>query len=100
MISKRYIYHLVRVKDSKSETRNFEPVPVVNEFLEVFSEDFPRVSAKIEIVSVIDILPDTQPIFTPPYILSLTELKKHSKDLQHKGLIRPISLHRELQCYS
>ena len=36
MISKGYLYHLVRVKDSSSESPTFESVPVVSEFLEVF----------------------------------------------------------------
>lgn len=46
MISKVYIYHLVLVKDSKYETPTLELVPIVNEFLEVFPEDLPRVPPK------------------------------------------------------
>ena len=36
MISKGYLYHIVRVKDSSLETPSFESVPVVYEFPEVF----------------------------------------------------------------
>ncbi|WMV58939.1 hypothetical protein MTR67_052324 [Solanum verrucosum] len=38
-ISKGYLYHLVRVKDSSSETPTLESVPVINEFPKVFPED-------------------------------------------------------------
>ncbi|KAH0647574.1 hypothetical protein KY285_032822 [Solanum tuberosum] len=42
MISKGYLYHLVRVKDSSFETLNLESVTVVNEFPEVFQKIFPE----------------------------------------------------------
>ena len=44
MISKGYLYHLVRVKDSSLETPTLESVPVVCEFPEVFPEDLPGVA--------------------------------------------------------
>ena len=92
MISKGYLYHLVWVKDSSLETPTLESVPVVSEFLEVFSEDLPRVSPEREIDIGIDLLPDTQPISIPPYRMALAELKKlkeQLKDLLDKGFIRP-----------
>ncbi|WMV50863.1 hypothetical protein MTR67_044248 [Solanum verrucosum] len=49
MISNGYLYHLVRVKDSSSETPTLKLVPVVNEFSEVFPEDLPGVPPKREI---------------------------------------------------
>ena len=67
MISKGYLYHLVRVKDSILEISTLESVPVVCEFLEVFPEDLPKVPLEIEIDFGIDLLPDTQPISIPPY---------------------------------
>ena len=36
IISKGYLYHLVQVKDSSSETPTIDSVPVVNEFSKVF----------------------------------------------------------------
>ena len=48
MISKGYLYHLVRVKDSSSESPTLESVPVVNEFPEVFPDDLlgvPKISS-------------------------------------------------------
>ena len=92
MISKGYLYHLVQVKDSSLETPTLESVPVVSEFLEVFSEDLPRVSPEREIDIGIDLLTDTHPISIPPYIMSPTELKElkdQLKDLLDKGFIMP-----------
>ena len=92
MISKGYLYHLVRVKDSSSETQTLELVPVVSEFPEVFPEDLSGVPPKREIDFGIDLLPDTQPISIPPYRMApaeLKELKEQLKDLLDKGFIRP-----------
>ncbi|KAH0746273.1 hypothetical protein KY285_007930 [Solanum tuberosum] len=91
MISKGYLYHLVWVKDSNSETPTLESVLVVNGFPEVFPEDLPRVPPKREIDFGIDLLPDTQPISIPPYRMAPAELKKlkeQLKDLLDKGFIR------------
>ena len=92
MISKGYLYHLVRVKDFSSESPTLESVPVVSEFPEVFPEDLPGVPPEREIDFGIDLLPDTQPISIPPYRMApaeLKELKEQLKDLQDKGFIRP-----------
>ena len=40
MISKGYLYHLVWVKDSSSESPTLESVSVVSEFPEVFQKIF------------------------------------------------------------
>jgi len=76
MISKGYLYHLVRVKDSRSESPTLESVPVVNEFPKVFPEDLLGVPPDREINFRIDLLPDTQPISIPPYRMAPTGLKK------------------------
>ncbi|KAH0695173.1 hypothetical protein KY285_022270 [Solanum tuberosum] len=84
MISKGYLYHPVRVKNSNSETPTLESVHVVNEFL----EDLPRVSPEREIDFGTDLLPYTQPISIPPYRMApteLKELKEQLKDLLDKG---------------
>ena len=92
MISKGYLYHLVRVKDSSSESPTLESVPVVSEFPEVFPDDLSGVPPEREIDFGIDLLPDTQPISIPPYRMAPTEikeLKEQLKDLLDKGFIRP-----------
>ena len=42
MISKGYICHLVRVRDTKVESPTLQSVPVVNEFVDMFPEKLPR----------------------------------------------------------
>ncbi|XP_070025746.1 uncharacterized protein [Nicotiana sylvestris] len=92
MIRKGCIYHLVRVADTTSEVSVPESVPVVNEFLEVFPDEFPGIPLDREIDFGIDVLPDTQPISIPPYRMApmeLRELKEQLKDLLEKRFIRP-----------
>ena len=82
LISKGCIYHLVRFKDTKFETPTLQSVNVVNEFSNVFPDDLPGIPPDREIEFGIDLLPDTQPIYIPPYRMApaeLKELKKHSK---------------------
>ncbi|KAH0722926.1 hypothetical protein KY289_005970 [Solanum tuberosum] len=91
MISKGYIYHLVRVKDSNSETPTLELVPVVNEFPEGFPEDLPRFPLEREIDFGINHFQNIRTMLIPPYRMALTELKelKESlKDLLDKDFIR------------
>nr|XP_016440544.1 PREDICTED: uncharacterized protein LOC107766303 [Nicotiana tabacum] len=92
MISKGYIYHLVRVKDADAQIPTLQSVPIVNEFPEVFPEDLPGIPPDREIDFGIDLLPGTKPIFIPPYRMApaeLKELKVQLKDLLDKGFIRP-----------
>uniref|UniRef100_A0A1U7Y735 Uncharacterized protein LOC104241801 n=1 Tax=Nicotiana sylvestris TaxID=4096 RepID=A0A1U7Y735_NICSY len=92
MISKGYIYHLVRVKDADAQILTLQSVPIVNEFPEVFPEDLPGVPPHMEIDFGIDLLPCTKPISIPPYRMApaeLKELKVQLKDLLDKGFIRP-----------
>ncbi|MCF6774914.1 hypothetical protein L3H44_11015 [Corynebacterium sp. MC-12] len=92
LISKGCLYHLVRVRDVESKVLPIELVPVVNEFLDVFSNELPGVPPEREIDFGIDLLPDTQPISIPPYRMApteLKELKEQLRDLLEKGFIRP-----------
>nr|XP_009799866.1 PREDICTED: uncharacterized protein LOC104245864 [Nicotiana sylvestris] len=92
MISKGYIYHLVRVKDADAQIPTLQSVPIVNEFPEVFPEDLPGIPPDREIDFGIDLLPGTKPISIPPYRMApaeLKELKVQLKDLLDKGFIRP-----------
>ena len=49
MISKGYLYNLVRVKDSSLEAPTLESFPVVCEFPEVFPKDLHRTPPEREI---------------------------------------------------
>ncbi|XP_049395431.1 uncharacterized protein LOC125859676 [Solanum stenotomum] len=67
-------------------------IPIVKEFPEVFSDDIPGVPHEREIDFSINIIPDTRPIFIPPYRMApaeLKELKEQLKDLLDTGFIRP-----------
>ncbi|KAH0658138.1 hypothetical protein KY289_026886 [Solanum tuberosum] len=68
-----------------------ESVPVLNEYPEVFPDNLLGIPPEQEIDSGIDLLPDTQPISIPPYIMALDdlkELKEQLKDLLEKGFIQ------------
>ncbi|XP_070015795.1 uncharacterized protein [Nicotiana sylvestris] len=83
---------LAIVNDTRKETVSIENVPVVREFSDVFPEDLPGLPLLREIDFGIDLLPDTQPISIPPYLMApaeLRELKQQLQDLLDKGFIRP-----------
>ena len=83
---------LVSVNDLDHDVPFIDSVPVVNEFLDVFPEDFPGVPPLREIDFGIDLEHDTKPISIPPYWMApaeLKELKLQLKDLIDKGFIQP-----------
>jgi hypothetical protein len=69
-------------------------VPVVNEFPNVFLEELPVMPPDRDIEFVIELKPDTTPIYKTPYrmaTLELAESKEHVKKLLEKGFIHPNS---------
>lgn len=58
--------------DWKSKTLTLASVVEVNEYVEVFPYELPRVPSKVEIDIGIDLLQDTQPIQIPPYRMAPT----------------------------
>jgi hypothetical protein len=67
-------------------------VLVVNEFPDVFSEEFPGMPPDRDIEFVIELKPGTVPIYKTPFRMTtpeLAELKKHIKELLEKGFIHP-----------
>jgi hypothetical protein len=69
-------------------------VPVVDEFPDVFPDELPGMSPDWDIEFVIELMPDTAPIYKTPYrmvTLELAELKEHIKELLEKGYIHPSS---------
>ena len=90
MMSKGLLCHLVRVNDLEHDIPLINSVPVVNEIVDVFPEDFPRVPPLRQINIGIDLEPDTKPISIPPYRMDpadFKELKMQLKDLTDKGFI-------------
>ena len=73
---------------------NLTPIPVVCEFLDVFSEDLPGLPLDREVEFSIELQPSTAPISRRPYRMApreLTEMKKKLEELMEKGFIRPSS---------
>jgi hypothetical protein len=69
-------------------------VPVVNEFPDVFPEELPGMPPDQDIKFVIELKPDTAPIYKTPFRMTtpeLAELKEHIRELLEKGFIRPSS---------
>jgi hypothetical protein len=59
-------------------------VPVVNEFPDVFPEELPDLPPNRDIEFVIDLKPDTTPIYKTPFRMitpELAKLKEHIKEL-------------------
>jgi hypothetical protein len=69
-------------------------IPVINEFPDVFPEDFPGMPLDRDIEFVIELKPGTAPIYKTPFRMTtpeLGELKEHIKELLEKGFICPSS---------
>jgi hypothetical protein len=69
-------------------------IKVVNEYLNVFSDDLPGMPPDRDIEFSIELLPGTAPISKRPYrmdVKDLAELKKQKEELLSKGFIRPSS---------
>jgi hypothetical protein len=69
-------------------------VPVVNEFPDVFPEEYPSMPPDRDIKFVIDLVSGIVPIYKRPYKMptkQLVELKDKIKALLEKGHIRPSS---------
>ncbi|XP_070050938.1 uncharacterized protein [Nicotiana tomentosiformis] len=95
MIRKGYIYHLVWVQDVKAESPSLQSIPMVNEFVDVFSDELPGLLLERDIEFAIDTLPYSHPISIPLYRMvpaELRELKEQLRDLLEKGFIRPTFL--------
>lgn len=76
MISQGCMYHLIRFRDRDSQNPTLELVPLMNEFLQIFLDDFLNVPPKIEIHCDINLLPETQPLYIPPNLIAPTQLKE------------------------
>jgi hypothetical protein len=67
---------------------------MVREFMDVFSDDLPRIPPERDIEFKIELQHGTAPITKSPYKMTrdeLAELKIQQKDLLDKGYIRPSS---------
>ncbi|KAF3651788.1 putative protein fluG-like [Capsicum annuum] len=81
LISKGYLYHLIRVKYSNTKSLPLQSVLVVNKFSKVFPDDLPGIPPDREIDFGSDLLPDTRLISIPPYRMAPVEIKKLKEQL-------------------
>jgi hypothetical protein len=68
--------YLACLKELPQEGRKMEEIPVVQEFLDVFSEDFPRLPPDRETEFCFDLIPGAAPISKAPYRMALAKLKE------------------------
>ncbi|XP_070054243.1 uncharacterized protein [Nicotiana tomentosiformis] len=84
--------YLAFVRDVSVDTPTVESVPIVRDYLDVFSADLSGMPPDRDIDFCIDLLPGIQSISTPPYRMAPTEFKELKEQLQElldKGCIRP-----------
>ncbi|GJS80491.1 putative reverse transcriptase domain-containing protein [Tanacetum coccineum] len=83
---------LVKAKD-KSEEKRLKDVPIVRDFLEVFSEDLPGIPPTRQVEFQIDLIPGAALVARAPYRLAPSEMKEFNQfqELSDKGFIRPSS---------
>ncbi|GKD12383.1 hypothetical protein Tco_1196790 [Tanacetum coccineum] len=81
-------------EEDKSEGKQIKDVPIVQDFPEVFPEDFPGLPPARPVEFQIDLIPGAAPVARAPYRLASSEMKELLKQLQelsYKGFIRPSS---------
>ncbi|GJZ70387.1 putative reverse transcriptase domain-containing protein [Tanacetum coccineum] len=67
--------------EDKSEEKRLEDVPSVQDFLEIFLEDLPRLSPTRQVEFQIDLVPGAAPVARAPYRLAPSELQELIDDL-------------------
>ncbi|GJU78538.1 putative reverse transcriptase domain-containing protein [Tanacetum coccineum] len=80
--------------EDKSEKKRLEDVPIVQDFPEVFPEDFPGLPLTRQVEFQIDLVPGAAPVARAPYRLAPSEMKElleQLKELSDKGFLRPSS---------
>ncbi|GJS60960.1 putative reverse transcriptase domain-containing protein [Tanacetum coccineum] len=90
-----FLAHITTKEDKdKSEGKRLEDVPIVRDFLEVFSEDLSGFPPARQVEFQIDLVPGAAPVARAPYWLAPSEMKELAEQLQEisdKGFIRPSS---------
>ena len=90
MLRKGFQGYLAIVVDRRQKGTQFEDIPIVKEFPDVFPDDISGLPPDSAIEFVIELSPGTDPISIPPYIMApaeLKELKAQLKELLSKGFI-------------
>nr|GFB23217.1 hypothetical protein [Tanacetum cinerariifolium] len=83
-----------KIEEYRSEGKQFEDVPVIWDFPEVFPKDLTGLPPARPVEFQIDLFPRAAPVARAPYRLAPSEMKELSEQLQElfeKGFIRPSS---------
>ena len=75
MLRKGYQGYLAFVVDMRQERTRLEDIPIVREFADVFPDDISGLPSDRAIEFVIELIPGTEPISIPPYIMAPADLK-------------------------
>nr|GEV48069.1 putative reverse transcriptase domain-containing protein [Tanacetum cinerariifolium] len=77
-----FLAHISAMKEEdRSEGKQLEDVPVVQDFLEVFPKDLPGLPPARLVEFHIDLIPGAAPVAQAPYRLAPSEMKELSKQL-------------------
>ncbi|GJV41422.1 reverse transcriptase domain-containing protein [Tanacetum coccineum] len=71
-------FDVVIVMKKKSDKKRLEDIPVVREFLEVFSKDLPSLPPVRQVEFQIDLIPGAAPVARAPYRLAPSEMQELS----------------------
>jgi hypothetical protein len=83
-----------RIALNHPDTGSTLDIRTISKFLDVFLEELPGMPSNHEIEFVIELVPDTTPIFKRPYrmvVNQLAKLKEQLQELLDKGYIYPSS---------
>ncbi|GJZ89675.1 putative reverse transcriptase domain-containing protein [Tanacetum coccineum] len=90
-----FLAHVTTKKaEDKLKEKRLEDVPIVQDFPEVFLEDFLGILPTRQVEFQINLIPGAAPMARAPYRLAPSEMKELSdqlKELSDKGFIRPSS---------
>nr|GEV03493.1 reverse transcriptase domain-containing protein [Tanacetum cinerariifolium] len=87
-------YITMKETKDKSEKKQLEDVPIVQNFPKVFPEDLSGLPPTQQVEFQIDLIPGDAPVARAPYRLASSKMKELSdqlKELSEKGFIRPSS---------
>ncbi|GKC73830.1 putative reverse transcriptase domain-containing protein [Tanacetum coccineum] len=77
---------------TKAEEPELSDIPIVRDFVDVFSEDLSGLPPQRQVEFYIYLIPGVMPVMKSPYRLApseMQELSKQLQELQDKGFIRP-----------
>jgi len=84
-------FMIVAQTEKKSTTEKISLIPVVDEYVDVFPDEIPKLPPSRDVDFTNDLIPGADPVSMAPYQMApveLAELKKQIEDLLEKKFIR------------